>query len=219
VSKLNYSLFAGLAVLALPCASALATVSLVFNQTAVTIDRVLNPNPTFTFSVFLTSSGEQTLGLDYFLGDKGLLGVPSPVARFDIVDRTITGTPFTDPLNDDGKVEGSAMSDETEPTSVDDQLDPKNFWDLGATTNAGQPTNAGSFKVADYTLRYIGNTNGQFIIETVDATYAAPDFSDPGFTTQGSITVNVIPEPGTLALAGIAGAALVLRRRRARVVV
>jgi hypothetical protein len=79
---------------------------------------------TFSFTLNLISTAEQTTGLDYFLRDNTFV---SGTPRFRISDRNITGSTYSDPFFADAAVEA-------QPSSL---LNPSNDNDLGATL--GQP--------------------------------------------------------------------------------
>src|SRR5205085_12344687 len=84
----------------------------------------------------------------------------------------------------------------------DNQLAPRNGWDLGSSVNMGNPSvaGAGTFQVATFTLTVPANA-------PIESTYEIRTFDYPGFgidgvmpTRQADILVRVIPEPATALL-------------------
>lgn len=156
------------------------------------------------FTVSLNSSGEQTIGLDYFLQVSS-----SGSGFFAIADRNISGSSYSDPFFSDTIVEAP-------PSNV---LDPSNDNDLGALkADVSTPNGAGTFFVGTYSIRIASNTPfGSYTFSTFSLPgtgYVDQNFSDNEFDQHGAFTVTVIPEPSTAAFFSFAAAAFALRRRR-----
>ena len=185
-----------------PAATSLATVSLTISDTVAPTGSVtVAPGGTFTFTVRLVSTAEQTTGLDYYL-------TASTPDIFTITDRNTAGGAYSDTLFfDDATVEAT-------PSSI---LNPRNDHDLGGLSPVTR--NAGTHTVATYTIAV--SPTAPFDSYTIQTTsnpgegyiYPTPTPGEAPFNSHGTFTV-VIPEPSTLAMAAIGLASLAGRRRR-----
>ena len=198
--------FVGLATL--PSTGAFAAVSLNFTDNDATPTAAsVSSGSSFTVTLNLTSTAEQTTGLDYFLRDNTFV---SGTPRFRITDRNIGASTYSDPFNGDAAVEA-------QPASL---LNPSTDLDLGATlANPSSPNGAGTFLVANYTFAVDPTTPlGTYTISTFSQPgtgYQAgpPLFTDMPFNQHATFNVTVVPEPSAVALLGL-GAIGLLRRRR-----
>jgi hypothetical protein len=185
------------------CAPALATVSLTISDNDATpTSAVVGAGNTFSFTVRLVSTSEQTAGVDYYLT------TPDGSNRFSITDRNTAGGMYNDPLYfTDTTVEAS-------PSSI---LNPRNDHDLGGL--ATSTLNAGTHLVASYTLLVDPATpNGIYTINTTanaNEGWVDPSSGEHAFTSHGLFTVSV-PEPASTGLTLALLAAGVIRRRRHR---
>ena len=160
----------------------------------------------FSLTVTLTSTLEQTTGLTYFLQE---LTGSAGNAHFQIIGRNITGSPFSDLTTSDGVV--------TTPASA--RLDPGNDHDLGAgLANLNAPLGIGSFFVANLTLLVLPTTpNGNYTIELTPNTVASgPSPIFPEFQVQRfsyTVVTPSVPEPATASLAILGGLFFAARTR------
>lgn len=146
------------------------------------------PGESFTFTLTLTSGGETSVGLSYFLqvldgGGNGL---------FRITGRDFAGSTFSDPTADN--------SIALQP--ADALLDPRNDSNLGAiVADPNAPNGAGSFFVANFTLQTLaGLAPGVYTISTADAFATDAAFGDNAIP-DATYSVTVVPEPSTVAFA------------------
>jgi MYXO-CTERM domain-containing protein len=199
--SVNRSFVAALAVLLCCTAPALATVSLTISDNDATPNSaVVGAGNTFSFTVRLVSTSEQTAGIDYYLT------TPDGSNRFSIVDRNTAGGMYNDPLY---------FTDTTVEASPSNLLNPRNDNDLGGL--ATSTLNAGTYLVANYTLLVDAATpNGIYTINTTVANanegWIDPSSGEHPFTSHGAFTVSV-PEPSGLGLAMLVVAGLIRRRR------
>lgn len=156
------------------------------------------PGGSLGLTVWLTSSGEQSTGLDY------QLRVPAATVSglLRVTSRSMAGSPYSDPFFTDTEVA-------TAPGSL---LDPSNDLDLGATiANPLSPLGAGTHLVANFALA-IGATTplGIYTIETFSQpslgyTGASPTFSDHAFDGHASYQLVVRTFDGDADLDGTVG--------------
>ena len=191
---------ASLVLLFYAAAPALATVTLnISDNDASPTGAAVPQGANFSFTVRLVSTSEQVTGLDYYLTSPESAGVIS------IVDRNTVGGMFNDPL---------FFNDATVESSPSSLLNPRNDHDLGGLSTG--TLGAGTYTVANFTLNVApGAPDGFYTIQTV---------SNPGegwingssqefpFDSHGTFTV-FVPEPGALALFGLALPAVIRRRR------
>ncbi len=203
--KYGVIVYAGLAMAF--AALAHATVSLSFNQLAVTIDKLLASPPQATVALNLVSTAEQTTGLDYYLTALG-----SANGHFQVIDRNISTSLYNDLINPD-QTSGEIRGVEALPEAL---LNPTTDLDLGGNATAAQAS--GTRFVSNYTIRVLpGTPNGSYVIETtsLDGTgWIGTDFMDHPFTNQASLNIIVVPEPACLGLAGMLGLLSLGRRKR-----
>ena len=176
-----------------------AVVTLTLRDATTSANNVtISPGQTFAVALTLTSTGELTSGLTYFLE-----GVGPASGKFVLISRSLTASVFPDFTTDDG----IAFSAATAP------LDPVNNNDLGGLTAAG--TNAvGSFNVATLVIQSVpGLTPGAYTIRTNGAEALDAAFDSIPIQTSG-YTVNVVPEAASSMLLILGTAAGLLRRRR-----
>lgn len=162
-------------------------------------------NQTFTMSLAVTtnfvSSGYTTF---YMVSANGS-------GFFQLTARTNTspGGIFNDPTTPDA----------TAFTAANGLLDPRNNNDLGYTGDQVNNQPAGTFSLQNITVSALNVPAGQYIISTSQAIMT--DRTGGGFNDvpmSAMLTINVIPEPTTVGLAIIGGAALLVVgwRKRAR---
>jgi len=208
VPQFKHIVLSLLASMVIPAASALATVTLALtDQDATPLSTTVAKGSNFTVRLNLTSTSEQTTGLDYFLAALG-----SGSGHFYIVDRDISTSPYADPSFVDSVVEA-------QPDSV---LNPRNAWDLGATlNNVNSALNSGTYLVANYTIHVNADTpNATYTIEAQNDPNigwignSADNFNDHPFSPPpADFAVTVTPEP-TFAVFGIPTMAFLLSPRR-----
>jgi hypothetical protein len=164
----------------------------------------INPGDAFVINVNLTVSvPDDVIGVTFFLQSSG----PS-ISVFSITGRSNIGTVFTD-LQTAGSGPISA------PGNL---LDPSNNSDLGASEPNLTAQGAGNYFISNFTISSLvatpaGNYTLSFVPST--AVYVDGSFGTSSFDSLGSYTVEVIPEPTTMALfAASLTAVMVLRRRR-----
>jgi hypothetical protein len=149
------------------------------------------PNGTFPVTVRLTSSSsgatDGVVGIDYFLK-------ASTSSLFTLNSRNSTSSVFS-PFSADGSV-GSSL------------LVPENNTDLGGTVNdpLNSPASNGTY--------FVASSPGQYTIAVTDnaAGFVNASFGMGTYSSLGTFTVNVTPEPSALAL--ILGIPLLAARRR-----
>jgi len=206
VNQISKSVLLSFAALLCCAAPASATVSLTLSDTSgAPNSQVVGAGQTFSFTVNLVSTSEQTDGVDYYLT------TPNGSGFFSITGRNTAGGMYNDPLYyTDTVVESS-------PSNI---LDPRNDNDLGGL--ATTPQGAGTKLVANYTLLVDAATpNGVYTINTTSNPgegWVGGTAGDNPFNSHGTFTVSV-PEPATatgLSLAMLTLASLIRRRRRCR---
>jgi hypothetical protein len=201
ISKSVLRSFAASVAALLCCAApALATVSLaITDNDATPTSKVVGAGQTFSFTVNLVSTAEQTDGVDYYLT------TPNGSGFFSITDRNTAGGMYNDPLY---------FTDTVVESSPSNILNPRNDNDLGGLATTTQGT--GTKLVANYTLLVDAATpNGIYTINTTSNPgegWLDSSSVDHPFTSHGAFTVSV-PEPAGLALAMLAAAGLIHRRR------
>lgn len=161
------------------------------------------PGDSFNVTLSLSSSLEATIGLSYFLQTIG-----AGDGQFRITARNIMASPFSD----------LTTADSIALQANNALLDPRNDSDLGGlVANLLSPNGTGSFLVATYTIEALSTIapGGSYTIQTSADSIA----TDTGFVDmslpQASYTVQVVPEPTTAALFGVAllGFSAAARRR------
>jgi len=200
VNQFSKSVLLSFAAFLCCAAPAWATVSLTLSDTSgAPNSQVVGAGQTFSFTVNLVSTSEQTDGVDYYLT------TPNGSGFFSITGRNTAGGMYNDPLY---------FSDTVVTSSPSNILNPRNDNDLGglATTTQG----AGTKLVANLTLLVDPATpNGIYTINTTSNPgegWLDPSSVDHPFTSHGAFTVSV-PEPTTglgLALLALSGC---IRRR------
>lgn len=158
----------------------------------------------FTVTVKLTSTSEQTTGLSYFLEENGA-GNP----HLQITGRNIAGSFYPELTTSNGQVLSF-------PGSL---LNPRNDYDLGGgITDLNSPVGAGTFFVADITLLVLPSTPlGTYILAFSPNSVAAgpgPDFAEIAVNTFSYNVVAQVPEPGSALFLGAGSLLLGIYSRR-----
>jgi hypothetical protein len=203
-----------LAALLLPASLASATVNLRFTNTPV-LPIVPDVDPqvsNFTVRLVLDSTGELTTGLDYRLESANATGTSTVSNFFRILDRDVSVSPYSEATRPDSEIE-------TTPSAT---LAPRNGNTLGASLPGSEifnPKGAGTWIVADYTIAIAANTpGGVYTLRTVVTDpalgYIDQEGADHPFNQHASMTFTVVPEPASLAGAGLAVILLSRRTRR-----
>ena len=151
------------------------------------------------------NTADQVSGVDYYLQ-------ASTSGIFTISSRnTLTSTPASD-FPDTYIPDASAAGETLSPHTADDLG--------GATSTAATIKSNGTFQVADYVLSVsptapFGNyTITAFTVAGTGYEGPGPVFMDTPFSSIGSFTVTVTPEPASLGLLGLGSLSLLARRRR-----
>lgn len=163
----------------------------------------ITSNETFQMTLTCTTDFISS-GITYFLLNNN--GVPI----FRITARDMSQNPYPDPTTDDMTAFGGDAG----------LLNPVNDFDLGSTNNGSATDPAGTYVMGILTFVALDIPIGQYTIGTDRAIITDRtnnQFNDVPFFTFA--TINVIPEPATVGLAGIGGAMLLVvawRKRRTR---
>jgi hypothetical protein len=144
-------------------------------------------------------------GVTYFFNNPQFAGA----ARFQITARDMSLNPYPDPTTDDLTAFGGTAG----------LLNPFNDFDLGSTNNGSATDPAGTYTIGVLTFSALGAPAGTYTISTdrgIITDRTNNQFNDVPFSS--FVTINVIPEPTTVGLAIIGGAALLVIgwRKRAR---
>lgn len=157
------------------------------------------PGDPITVKATLTlGTGEEAGGTTFFLNS-------STSNIFTITARSIDpANPFTDPNSSDAQV-----------LSTSPGLNPTNGMDLGGTTDSGFATVLpGTHALYTFTLMTSAAApQATYRITVVNATYSNADF-DTKNVSSTTYTVNLVPEPVSLAMMCVALGGLALRPRR-----
>lgn len=163
----------------------------------------INPGDSFSVTISISSAPSETLaGLSYFLTSAG-----PTTGVFQITGRDTISSSFSDLTT-------------TNPNVVlGGSLDPVNNNDLGGSlADVFSPIGPGTFFVSTINFSSLASTPvGVYTITfpSLTASYLNGALDEQSFSSLGSYTVTVIPEPTTMALlAGSLTAIMVLRRRR-----
>lgn len=230
-----------IAVVMLPLAAVNAQTFLQFNNSA---SNTVNGMPgtinvtagtSFTLSLQINSS-VPTNAVDYWLSQ-----FSGPTAGvFSITNRDFTASLYTDPNATNAQVidptdTGSntvsqptvpIMPGDRTPDGVpDNQLNPRNAYDLGSSTLSGSDAAAGTNQIATYTILVSGAaSSGVYQLRSFDYSgfgWSSTALSDQAFSDQAAINVNItaVPEPSTwlagIGAAGVIGYSLLRRRQTA----
>ena len=159
----------------------------------------ITSNQSFTLTLRITTNFASS-GITYFFRSN-----PAGSGLFRIVARDTTGSPYPAPPLD--------CSGPGDPCL----LDPVNDNDLGGTTPNADPVPPGTYTIATFTFNTMNAPIGQYTISTDRAVVTdrtGGGFVDRPFTA--TATINVVPEPGTVGLALLGGAVLLMAWRRQR---
>jgi len=164
----------------------------------------ITPNQTFQLTLQVTTNFISS-GVTYFFNNPQFAGV----ARFQIIARDMSLNPYPDPTTDHATAFGGTAG----------LLNPFNDFDLGSTNNGSQTDPAGTYTSDILTFTALNVPAGTYTIATDRAIITDRTnnmFNDVPFSSM--VTINVIPEPTTVGLAIIGGAALLVVgwRKRAR---
>lgn len=171
---------------------------------------VVSQGGTLQITLNLVTTAEQVMGLDYRLTVSG-----SASGYFTLTGRDLSGSAFSDPVETNPMVLAPAAA----------VMDPENNLSLGAWTPTFNPVSTGTWQVAVLTISIAPNAPlGSFTLQTIspaDAGWFDENFEDHEFDSPASITVNVVPEPGTASALLVATLVLSLawRRRHAVLVI
>lgn len=163
------------------------------------------PGQTVTVQVNLTTQ-DDSVGAGFYLSELTAAG-------FAITGLTRTATPFTDFTSTAGEI-----TNPNAPSAGNNLLNPRNDRDLGGLEESLLPVAAGVYNLGTFTLNSTGVTPGTYGIGFGSPLEVLQPDTFENFTTINSnglsITVQAIPEPGSLALCGIAAAGAEWIRRR-----
>ncbi|MDQ6623892.1 MAG: PEP-CTERM sorting domain-containing protein [Verrucomicrobiota bacterium] len=214
--KRRVRLFTFILAAALPLYSAGAATSLQFNNNANnvvggTLDTLnLTTGQTFILSLQLNSTVAAN-AVDFWLSQ-----FSGPAAgAFTILSANYTGSSFSDP-SFTGSFSGDAYNNTTGAGGADGVIDglikPRNGPDLGSTTTSGADVTAGTSQIVTLTLQ-VNGTAALGLYQLRSFSYPGTGFSsttvaDQPYSNQAAINVNVVPEPSSVALLVLGGAAV-----------
>ncbi len=168
----------------------------------------ITSNQTFTLTLAVTTNFISSGFTVFFQSNNGS-------GRFQLLSRVNNG-PYPDPTTDDGSAFGGNAG----------ILMPSNMFDLGYTNNGVVTTPAGTYTLLTLQVRGVNAVAGSSYTIFLDNRSIMTDRTGGGFNDVNmggpngpQFTVNVIPEPTTVGLAIIGGAALLVvayRKQRAR---
>jgi hypothetical protein len=190
-----------LVAMALCAARAQATVSLTISDNDATPGSTSAAGGgTFSFTVRLVSTAEQTTGLDYYLTSSDATGL------FTLIDRNTAGGAFNDPL---------FFTDSTVEASPSNIFNPRNDHDLGGLATG--TLNAGTYLVANYLIGVsasapVGTYTFQTTVANANEGWIDPSSNEHPFNAHGTFSV-FVPEPSGFAVAAL-GLGCLIRRRR-----
>ncbi len=181
-----------------------------FAQTGTGLQTIsITSNGTFSLDLNITTTFNSN-GITFFLQSN------DGINQFQITGRSNVGGVYNDPTSGDGQV--------LDPMNA--ILDPINGKDLGYTDDAGEFDVPGTYYVGTVTLQglnlMVGSTYHIFMVGNLNGS-TRPVIGDDQFNTHylnvNEVTINVVPEPSTYALLGLAavGFAVVVYRRKAAV--
>jgi hypothetical protein len=208
----------GLAALSAP--SARATVILTFDDGdpgALASSITVAPGVNFSVNLKLTANaGEQVSGVNY-----DVIAVGPGSTHFKLANRSLTNPASSYP--------DQPFKTDAEVLAAQKVLTPDSTFNLGGSTVSGVTGN-GTFQVASLTFQALpgtlagvysimteapGNVQNPTNNLTIGYNGAGPSFPDFPFTSHAVYTVNVTPEPASVALVGLLGGGILMRRRRA----
>lgn len=169
---------------------------------------------TFEFSVFLLTGDLEGLEPPGVIGVNYYLQIAAEGSGFfHINDRTLISTILNDPIRPDGMVESGSTPDDDSTLAVrNGQIaNPAagpifGGWDLGASDGLFYVGSGQNHELAHFTLGVSPFTpNGEYVLTTVSPPEIGWDNGGTHeFTSHGSLTVIVVPEPAGTAAGGLA---------------